>query len=281
MLPFPRWVIVGLLTTGMTPVPRRLVGQALSGRVVDRATRRPLAGLPVRLLSATPNATAPGNAAAGTAGHDTTALARGVTGPDGVFVLTAPTPGTYRVRIGDGFVTPPVSLAGVGSFEAREYHLALPPAPIIESPTSTSPTLPPSCTSLAVWAAMADGSAGRAAEDPATGVRLLRTVAGGGPTVCTFQIEKTAAVVSGTLQAPYPKDMLASGVGSARVVVQFVVDTTGVADLRTFRVLASSAAAFIPAVRAGLASARFYPAEIGHRKVRQRVELPFTFTLTR
>ena len=105
--------------------------------------------------------------------------------------------------------------------------------------------------------------------------------ASGGTTYFEFQVEKQAATVPGTLSANYPEMLKVSGVGDGRVTVQFVVDTTGLADLRTWKVLETTNDLFAQAAKDGVSRARFYPAEIGGKKVKQLVQLPFTFTLTR
>jgi protein TonB len=48
-----------------------------------------------------------------------------------------------------------------------------------------------------------------------------------------------------------------------------------------FKVLKSSHDLFTNAVKQALTGMRFYPAEIGGRKVKQLVQQPFNFTLTR
>lgn len=95
-----------------------------------------------------------------------------------------------------------------------------------------------------------------------------------------FQVEKQVSGIPGTVNLRYP-DMLRAANVEGEVLVQFVVDTTGRADLGTFKVLKSSHDLFTAAVRSALNSMRFYPAEIGGRKVKQLVQQPFTFTLTK
>jgi protein TonB len=95
-----------------------------------------------------------------------------------------------------------------------------------------------------------------------------------------FQVEKQVSGVPGTVNLRYP-DMLRSANVEGEVLVQFVVDTTGRADLSQFRVLRSSHDLFTAAVRNAIGQMRFYPAEIGGRKVKQLVQQPFNFTLTK
>lgn len=95
-----------------------------------------------------------------------------------------------------------------------------------------------------------------------------------------FQVEKQVSSVPGTVNLRYP-DMLRSANVEGEVLVQFVVDTTGRADMSQFKVLKSSHDLFTNAVKNALTSMRFYPAEIGGKKVKQLVQQPFNFTLTK
>lgn len=61
------------------------------------------------------------------------------------------------------------------------------------------------------------------------------------------------------------------------VLAQFVVDTTGRAEMKSFKVLRSSDDLFSESVRRALPRFRFSPAEIAGRKVRQQVTMPFVF----
>jgi protein TonB len=63
------------------------------------------------------------------------------------------------------------------------------------------------------------------------------------------------------------------------VIVSFVVDTAGRADVRSLTILKSTHELFAAAVRAALPGMRFIPAEAGGKKVRQLVLLPFAFTI--
>jgi protein TonB len=95
-----------------------------------------------------------------------------------------------------------------------------------------------------------------------------------------FQVEKQVSAVPGTTNLRYP-DMLRSANVEGEVLVQFEVDTLGRADLSKFKVLKSSHDLFTNSVKNALGQMRFYPAEIGGRKVRQLVQQPFNFTLTK
>ena len=95
-----------------------------------------------------------------------------------------------------------------------------------------------------------------------------------------FQVEKAAAAIPGSGSPAYPEMLKSSGV-EGEALVQFVVDTTGRAELGSFKVLRASHDAFGQAVRSALPRMRFLPAEIGGRKVRMLVQQPFAFALNR
>ncbi len=104
--------------------------------------------------------------------------------------------------------------------------------------------------------------------------------------------EKQAAVRPGTFQLRYPASLQARGF-EGRVVLEFVVDTTGRAEPGTVRDARPSTLAalapglrgayreFLRAARDGVLGARFHPAEVGGCRVRQLVQLPLAWTLNR
>jgi protein TonB len=95
-----------------------------------------------------------------------------------------------------------------------------------------------------------------------------------------FQVEKQVAQIPGSINLRYP-DMLRSANVEGEVLAQFVVDTTGRVEANSIKILKSSHDLFTNAVQQALRAARYYPAEIGGRKVKQLVQQPFNFTLTR
>lgn len=113
---------------------------------------------------------------------------------------------------------------------------------------------------------------------------IAKGVVGGTPvadqTYFEFQVEKQVSQIPGSVNLRYP-DMLRSANVEGEVLAQFVVDTTGRVERATIKILKSSHDLFTNAVRQALNSARYYPAEIGGRKVKQLVQQPFNFTLTR
>jgi protein TonB len=95
-----------------------------------------------------------------------------------------------------------------------------------------------------------------------------------------FQVEKPVVPQPGQPNPSYP-DMLRSGNVEGEVLAQFVVDTTGRAEMSTFKVLKSSNDLFTAAVKSVLPRWRFVPAETGGRKVKQLVQQPFSFALSK
>lgn len=103
--------------------------------------------------------------------------------------------------------------------------------------------------------------------------------------------EKQAGL-NGRLSVRYPSELQSRGfVG--KVIVRFVVDTAGRAEMSTLRDAYPAEAAsldrtkrgaydlFLGAVRGAVQEARFFPADVGGCPVRRLVQLPVTFSLRR
>jgi protein TonB len=109
-------------------------------------------------------------------------------------------------------------------------------------------------------------------------------VAGGtGPVVTDqayfeFQVEKPVVAAPGSCQPKYPEMLRSAGVGG-EVQAQFVVDTTGRVEQKSFKVLKSDNELLSSAVKASLSCLRFLPAEAGGRRVRQLVQQPYSFNV--
>jgi len=103
------------------------------------------------------------------------------------------------------------------------------------------------------------------------------------PNNATFraeQVEKQVSLISGSAAPRYPEALRMAGM-EGRVVAQFVVDDEGRVEERTIKLVRSDNPLFDEAVRSALRRMRFAPAEIAGRKVRQLVEMPFVFALSR
>jgi periplasmic protein TonB len=95
-----------------------------------------------------------------------------------------------------------------------------------------------------------------------------------------FQVEKPVVPAPGSASPRYP-DMLRQAGVEGEVLAQFVVDTTGRAEANSLKILKSSHDLFIQSVRNALPQMKFIPAEVGGRKVKQLVQQPFTFSITK
>lgn len=92
------------------------------------------------------------------------------------------------------------------------------------------------------------------------------------------EVRKPARPVPGTPGPNHPTIFQRSELRlEGRVRAEFVVDTTGVPDTLTFRVLETPHKIFSTAVKTALPGMRFSPAERDGHKVRQLVEMPFDF----
>ena len=106
------------------------------------------------------------------------------------------------------------------------------------------------------------------------------TVAAAGGVFDANRVEKQAALIAGSATPRYPEVLRSSGV-EGQVLAQFVVDESGRAEVDSVRFLRSDNRLFEDAVRNVLPRLRFTAAEIGGRRVRQLVQMPFVFTLAR
>jgi protein TonB len=95
-----------------------------------------------------------------------------------------------------------------------------------------------------------------------------------------FQVEKPVVPAPGSTSPRYP-DMLRQAGVEGEVLAQFVVDTTGKAEAGSLKILKSSHDLFIQSVRNALPQMKFIPAEVGGRKVKQLVQQPFTFSISK
>jgi periplasmic protein TonB len=93
-----------------------------------------------------------------------------------------------------------------------------------------------------------------------------------------FAVDKPAYAIPGQDAPPYPGALRNAHV-EGEVQVQFVVDTTGHADMSTFKVLSSPHEMFTQAVRNQLPKYRYIPAEVNGRKVKVFVSQAFIFKI--
>ncbi len=139
------------------------------------------------------------------------------------------------------------------------------------------------CGVIAVWSrpARPRSQAGGSAAGAAGAASAAGAAEGGEGAEGYFtpdQVDDRAALDSGTLEPQYPDSLYRAKI-AGEVVVEFVVDTVGLADPATVEILSSTDDLFSRAVREGLAGATFSPARRKGRRVRQLMQLPVAFTL--
>jgi periplasmic protein TonB len=101
-----------------------------------------------------------------------------------------------------------------------------------------------------------------------------------GGTFRADQVEKQVAMLPGGSPPRYPEPLRIAGV-EGEVVAVFIVDDQGRVEPGSVSFLRSDNEQFEREVRATLRDMRFAPAEVGGRKVRQLVQMPFVFKLSR
>lgn len=101
-----------------------------------------------------------------------------------------------------------------------------------------------------------------------------------GTTFSAEQVEKQAALAAGNQPPRYPEGLRSAGIEGS-VTALFVVDAAGRVEEGSVRFVRSDNRLFENAVRSALGRMRFIPAEVGGTKVRQLVQMPFVFTLSR
>jgi len=100
-------------------------------------------------------------------------------------------------------------------------------------------------------------------------------------TVFTIAEVDSAVSVDPASAAPaYPAALLKLGVEGS-VMVRYVVDSLGHADLGTLQILRATRIEFAIAVREALPNMRFTPARMGPKAVPQLVEQPFNFRIVK
>jgi protein TonB len=94
------------------------------------------------------------------------------------------------------------------------------------------------------------------------------------------QVEKQVFLEPGSRPPRYPEALRAAGI-EGRVVALFIVSDRGLVEEGSIKILHSDNSLFEDAVRSALGRMRFVPAETGGKKVRQLVQMPFLFSLSR
>ena len=130
------------------------------------------------------------------------------------------------------------------------------------------------CGVIAIWSRPF-----RPRERPAEAARRPLVVASPMETEAAYlpeAVDSIARPIPGSIRTPYPDSLFRAHVGGT-ANVRFVVDTSGLVEMPTVEVDATHQM-FAQAARLALAEARFSPAVLQGRRVRQVVALPFRFT---
>ncbi|MEO8619425.1 MAG: TonB family protein [bacterium] len=99
-----------------------------------------------------------------------------------------------------------------------------------------------------------------------------------GSVVSENMVDRAPRIIGNAPSPRYPNALRESGV-DGHVVIRFVVDTVGRAELDNVTIVEATHQLFADAVKNALGQYRFSPGAIGTRKVRTLVQVPFTFTL--
>ena len=89
-------------------------------------------------------------------------------------------------------------------------------------------------------------------------------------------VDSVAYLQEGSLRPAYPDSLFRASIGGS-VTVRFIVDTAGLVEMPSVEIVASSHQLFTEAATVALREARFSPASLAGRPVRQVVALPFRF----
>ena len=152
----------------------------------------------------------------------------------------------------------------------------VPPVDVVD-PTVVPTTLPAISERLASAVDMAPTriSTSGGSETAAFGEGAL----GGDTPMSALMVDREVVPLHGV--APQYPSMLASAGVEGLVIARFVVDTLGRVERGSVEMTRSDNALFEQSVRAALTRMRFVPAEAGGRKVRQLVQQPFAFAISR
>jgi protein TonB len=113
-----------------------------------------------------------------------------------------------------------------------------------------------------------------------TGTGVVGGIANTNQTYFEFQVEKPAEMLAESPKPKYPSVLESSGI-AGEVQAQFVVSSSGKADMDSFKVLKSSNELFTQAVKNVLPRMKFSPAMIGGKPVNQLVQQSFQFAVPR
>lgn len=137
-----------------------------------------------------------------------------------------------------------------------------------------------------IIAACSEGTGNDLAGPKPNGGKLFAEWKGAAPRVQSqlqvyyeYQVEQPVTPAPGGASPVYPASMKSAGV-EGQVLASFTVDTTGLANVGSLKIIKSTDSSFTNAVAAALPNMRFNPALVGGQKVRQLVQQPFMFKIS-
>ncbi len=134
------------------------------------------------------------------------------------------------------------------------------------------------CGVIAIWSRMPERRPKQSKRKPVTADELNKLIASA--TVYTAeQVDRAVQVDSGVPVEPFYPDSMKATRTPGSAIVEFVVDPEGRVETETVSVVVASHPQFGRAARDAVWSARFVPAVLGGRPVRQVVQLPIEFKL--
>src|SRR3954469_20768412 len=197
--------------------------------------------------------------------------------------LTLPTVGVAKTDEGPHriltFVAAPTPREVTRTTPTAPTAPKAPSAPVLSIPVPTTiPTSLPPIDIAGPNVSTEDIVIGRGGL-PSTGVTSgssLSVPAGG--ILDANAVDRVPRIIGNAAPPHYP-DMLRQSGATGQVVVRFVVDTLGRAELGDLVVVEATHPLFASAVKSALFGYRFTPGEAAGRKVRTMVQVPFSFTL--
>lgn len=130
------------------------------------------------------------------------------------------------------------------------------------------------CGVIALWTRMPET---RARQSTRLSVKELEALVQSSQLFTVDLVDTPAAQDSAHPVSPVFPDSLMRALVSGRVVAEFVVDINGEPNMATFSAVLSTHEMFTEAVRGAVSAAHFTPAWRGGKRVRQLVQLPFSF----
>ncbi len=124
---------------------------------------------------------------------------------------------------------------------------------------------------LAIGLLVVAGPASARAQDAQTGASSNSSE----QTFFDFQVDQAVKVKSS--RPPLFPERLRNTNFDGTVIVQFVVDESGSAQMNTFKVVKSTDNDLTESVRRAVSGSSYFPAEFHGRKVKQLVQQPFKF----